>query len=705
MKDITGGNVSHRRWAIIGQIRIVAGEAWDSPANMCLQASSHWLRPPQETLCVLLALDGPPLMREPLEGEALSALVTEFFSARGGVTTRLQRAVGAANRLVYEEGERVSAESGVCGGAVCLLFRHEGVYVAQIGLPRVYVSQAGTVDCLASPRPDVLLGQQEQITPHLVRLSSVADARFLLTERPWDTAALASALTKPSIEAVWGTVVALAPPVDTSACLIGPGSEDSRGQKLRKGIPAWVRQSMRITQSAATAPRDRESRSNHSYRPLLSRAGQKLWRWMGRTAREIGEGLLPGPLSAPAADSVQNREPPADASLLPHLPLVALCIPLMIALLTGLFYWRMQVADSAECAAYLRQAREILSIAVRPDTDQTAARVYVESALGQIDAALALRPDQSDAQQLREQAQRQLNLLNRVTHTPFVDILYQYPSQSEPVRVLKAQSILYVLDQGTNRIYRHRLDMTGHSLTPEETAILMHQGQALGERTVDALVDMVWLPTGEEERLLVLDMQGTLWAYSTHSGLRTLTLAEGEDLRPDRDWRLATYRERLYILMPERRQILRYPVLENSLGTAEPYFPPSTQEDLTGVKDIAIDGYIYLLWENGRMDRFLGGAQQPLPVLLPDGPLGHTPALFAHPEEETGHLYIADATRGRVIQLTKQGECVQQLEAQDSSLFTDLRSLSVDEAHGRLLIVDGHRLLLAEIPPPGVLPR
>ena len=677
--------MSSQRWTTLGQLRLVAGEVWGLPANMLLRAPSHWLKSPREALYILLALDGPPLAREPLEGTAVRALADEFFGARGSITACLQRGIEAANRLLCRENEESFPEGRRYGRVVCLLLRGDRAYLGQVGPPRAYLYQAGRVRSYAPREPEALLGQGERVPVHLSQLPLTAEARILLTDRLWEELILEEALAEPNAGVAWESVVALAPTADSSAWLIGPASEASEVQELVGGIPPRARQVMYAKPPVAQVQ-------------SLSRAAGGVWGWISQAGREVGEGVLPRPLFAPPEQRAQGMGPHLGTLLQPYLPLVALAIPLLVLLFTGLLYWRTQAEGGTEFAAYFRQAQKALSIAARPDTDQAAARVYLQSALAQIDAALALRPGQKDAQELQWEVQRRLDLLNRVTRLIFIHTLYEYPPQSEPSRVLEAEGVIYVLDRGTNRVYRHRLDESGQSLTEEETVVLLQQGEEVEGKAVGAMVDMVWLPTDEGGRLLILDQKGTLWAYALGREVRALTLP-GLDVSSETGWRLASYRGRLYVLVPEQGQVLRYPTRGNTFESPEVYFPPSTGVDLSGVRDMAIDGYIYLLWEMGLVRRFLGGEEQPLSILLPDAPLSQTPALFARPDEEAAYLYLVDTAQQRVVQLTKEGELVRQLRAQAPYLFTDLRGLFVDEAQSRLLVTDGHRLLLAEVPP------
>jgi hypothetical protein len=171
-----------QRWITLGQCRLVAGEVWDAPVNMLQRAPSRWLRASGETLYVLLALDGPPLAREALEGAAATALTDEFFAARGSLTARLQRAIGAANRLLYEENERALPTSKRYGGVACLLVRGDGAYLAQVGPPRAYLAQAATMRSFAPQDTEALLGQKTGVAVHLSQLPLTAESRILLTD-------------------------------------------------------------------------------------------------------------------------------------------------------------------------------------------------------------------------------------------------------------------------------------------------------------------------------------------------------------------------------------------------------------------------------------------------------------------------------------------------------------------------------------------
>jgi len=679
---------------------------------MLQRTPSHWLRSSAETLYVLLALDGPPLTRESLEGKTATTVADEFFSARGSVTARLRRAIEAANRLLYQHNKRTFSASLYYGGVLCLLVRSDAAYLAQVGPPRAYLFQAEDTECYAPRDAEALLGQKDAISVSLSYRNLTAECRILLTDHPWGGSALAEALTQPDADDVWESVDALAPAFDSSAWLIGPASQVGRIREETAVVAAETRRAMHPAQPAsrterATPPDQPAAQARPAaylaqlsagFRPLRPAAG-RLWRWSRQVVKEVAEGILPGPLTA-------SEQPDTRPSVLlrPYLPTVALGIPLLALAVTGILYWQTYVQARTESAAYLSQAKRALSAASQLDADQDAARVYLESALAQTDAALSLRPGRRDTQALREEAQAQLDVLDRVTRLDDVTVLHEYPPQGRPGRVLQVQEAIYVLDRQTNRVYRHHLDTSGKVLIESSTVVLLHEGQEMGDKAVGALADMLWLPAGDSGRLLILDQEGTLWAHSPDGRVQPLALPRLDSASAG-DWRLSSYEERLYVLVPDQNQVFRYRPIESSFGEPEICFPHGREPDCSDVSDMAIDGHIYLLWETGLVRRFLGGMEQDTPISLPDGPLGRTTALFVGPDEEATHLYIADAGQQRVVQLSRIGEFARYLKAQDRSLFTDLRGLFVDEAQGRMLVTDGHRLLLAKVPPELTLGR
>lgn len=152
--------------------------------------------------------------------------------------------------------------------------------------------------------------------------------------------------------------------------------------------------------------------------------------------------------------------------------------------------------------------------------------------------------------------------------------------------------------------------------------------------------------------------------------------------------------------------------------------PPRTWAEVgqlaepAGVRDLAIDGRVHLLLDDGRVLSFYRGKLEATlaPVLSP--PLADPVALYA--ETDANFLYLADAgteqgtTAGRIVRLDGEGRAWALLPpeaggedgvAREAAVaLGDVRDLVVDESAGALYFLTEDALWGAKLPsPPGVL--
>ena len=123
--------------------------------------------------------------------------------------------------------------------------------------------------------------------------------------------------------------------------------------------------------------------------------------------------------------------------------------------------------------------------------------------------------------------------------------------------------------------------------------------------------------------------------------------------------------------------------------------------DLTGAVDIAIDGFIYVLYADGTIRKFEGGVPIEFQVTELDKPMNRATAIYAAPDEEAQFIYVADAGNKRVVQLNKDGRFVRQFKPRDEESvdFNTLRSIFVDELGGKLYLLNDSALYVANITP------
>ncbi len=122
--------------------------------------------------------------------------------------------------------------------------------------------------------------------------------------------------------------------------------------------------------------------------------------------------------------------------------------------------------------------------------------------------------------------------------------------------------------------------------------------------------------------------------------------------------------------------------------------------DVAEAIDMAIDGFIYLLFENGRLEKYLSGEPVPLTLNLAGQPLQQPSAIYTAPDAEVQFLYVADPSASRVLRCDKDGRLIQQFVLQDNDALSHVRDIFVDEVGSRLYFLSSNRLFVVNIPPP-----
>jgi hypothetical protein len=262
---------------------------------------------------------------------------------------------------------------------------------------------------------------------------------------------------------------------------------------------------------------------------------------------------------------------------------------------------------------------------------------------------------------------------------------------------------VYVLDSGTDTVYQHQLDQANDALEPDQSdPVLVRRGQQIDSVVVGDIIDVVWMPAGGSRQtsdLLILESDGLL-EYNPGWGLAAAPIANTDT------WQLPvavdSYFGNLYILDPQIGQILRYlPTAEGYTDAVQYYFSGDVTVDLTGAVDLAIDGFIYVLYANGTIRKFEGGVPVDFQITEIDEPIDRAAAIYTAPDDIARYIYVADAGNARVVQLNKDGRFVRQFKPRDEDRFDfdTLRSLFVDELGGKLFLVNDHALYIANITP------
>ncbi|OGF28463.1 hypothetical protein A2331_05130 [Candidatus Falkowbacteria bacterium RIFOXYB2_FULL_34_18] len=146
---------------------------------------------------------------------------------------------------------------------------------------------------------------------------------------------------------------------------------------------------------------------------------------------------------------------------------------------------------------------------------------------------------------------------------------------------------------------------------------------------------------------------------------------------------MSTYNNRLYCLSPENNQIYRYK--NNGSVFNEQYAWILEKTDLNSAVDLSIDGYIYVLKNNGEIIKLLKG--QISATLnansIVDPPMENVTKLFVSPELK--YIYVLEPINRRLILFDKTGKFLMQYLLPNAS---DLKDFAVDEKNKIIYFLD-----------------
>ena len=420
---------------------------------------------------------------------------------------------------------------------------------------------------------------------------------------------------------------------------------------------------------------------------------------LGERARAIGGSLRAGGIVAargiatilqrmlPEGAVPSQRGKAADTMLITF----AVVIPVLVFVLVAASYKQHSTLESFQSRLSSARNEAAQAATLR---DPAAQRARWVSSLEQAQSALTIFSEDADARKARDDAQRAVDQIDKVVRlTP--TLLWDFKSAG-PHR-LAAQGVnLFVLDRGANRVFQLTLNESGDGVAEKgEPPTRAYKSQAVNERQVGDLIDLIWMPLGgtrTRSSLLILDSGGLL-DYDLAWNLRAVALGQGAV--PTGARALAAFGGNLYVLDTGGNQLWRYrPQGDGYGGTPDSYFDKPLS-DLAGGLDVAIDGSVYLLLAEGRIRKFFGGAEKNFAVAGLNEPLKKPVALAVDAEARQSAVYVVEA--GRVVQFNPDGAFIRQFRAAGDA-FDALQDLVVDERSERMFVMSGGKLYVTHIP-------
>lgn len=379
---------------------------------------------------------------------------------------------------------------------------------------------------------------------------------------------------------------------------------------------------------------------------------------------------------------------------------IAIAIPILVVIIVVISYLQTGRLREAEYTEYITTAQSKIEQA--REVNATAALGLMAEAETALIQAEGIKPEQPEIAEMRQQIALETDRVGNVHRLADMPQLRQYTDAGTQTSDIVVEGVeVYIMDEGNDRIYNHTLDNEGSALLPDdETVLIAAKGQQVDSIQVSELIDMTWMPTGGNRQtndLVVLNSSGLL-EYSTNWGLGTSTLAGSDTLQLP--VAVDSYFGNFYILDPQANVLLRYlPTVDGYNAPPQNYFVADVPVDLSNAVDLAIDGAIYVLYQDGRIAKFLGGQPAEFNVTGLDLPFNNPVSIFSKPDEDVQHIYVADAGNRRVVQLNKDGSFVRQFKpSTDTGLsFANLQDIYVDEIGGKLFVLDSNNLYMASL--------
>jgi len=671
-------------------------------------------------LIVRLSAGSPPESYE-----KLMALASDTYWGTPGSTTKaLRKAAIAANSRLAQVNSRADASQRSLGHLVCAVLRDEDLLVLQAGEVSASLLHRGRLQHFTSspgPQPlgaaqvadvrvhhafsafgDVLLLAAPSLTP----LAGGEPLQSLLAEAelPRMVSKLGQCAAESDFAALIARRSAPAQAIDVPAAAEPLTVPDSTGPAAKAAKPRRRRVRTRDKRESRvrlwaqqTGPKVRAwlLDASGTARSVLAAAGARL----ARGAKTLLRRTLPGrDQTVPLTRKEEPAYPDERRSLMRA---IAIGLPVLLAVLVALAY--LSFGSEARFQRLVQKAQQEMSLAAAAE-DPDEARSHLELARDYAADAAASRPEDAEAVRLFSQAESALDAMDHIVRLTAVQVWNPIEGMS-PSRLVVRGQMLFVLDSSERWVFRLDLSPAGDSLaTPTSLTELAKAGDLIGVDRLGELVDCAWVDTAggrQTSGLLILDEDGGLFTYDPSwtgsGGGPRVSRAPLRDVLAETTRAIGTYQGKLYVLDPVRNQIWRYaPEGDTFPYPPEPYFASSPAKRLDDALDMAIDGSIYVLYQDGDVIRFTEGESQAFDPQGMTGDLSEATVIAIDPSGLSGRIYVGDPGGGRIVVLTPEGAFLAEYRTQVA--LDQLSALAVDETAGRLYLVNGQRLYSAPLP-------
>lgn len=168
---------------------------------------------------------------------------------------------------------------------------------------------------------------------------------------------------------------------------------------------------------------------------------------------------------------------------------------------------------------------------------------------------------------------------------------------------------------------------------------------------------------------------------------------DDEIIENSNDWEsavaLASYQGNIYVLDRDEG-IIKYTAGSDGFGQSS-YFD-SNPSSIKNARDLAIDGSIWILFEDGSIAQYTSGESDGYSVKGLATPFSSATKIFTNLDTES--VYVLDNGNSRIVKLNKDGNFEEQYAA---DVIKNARAFEVRENEDRILLLSGDQLYEIEI--------
>jgi len=428
--------------------------------------------------------------------------------------------------------------------------------------------------------------------------------------------------------------------------------------------------------------------------------------------------LPPGPLRQPILDlrralpalGEDRGEPsPQRPDIRPPAPItrgasarrVGIALAAMIALLVGVAavllgpsLWR---SDDDQFRSHLERARNGVAASELSVTTE-GARLALQDARLEVEAALDFNPLAPEALQLREEIEAVLGELNLVQPAGELSTLVDLSGFGPAIAlgaVRAGGGHTFVLDDAGGRVF---------AVGSEGTAqVIFLEGESLGlgsRLRAGRPISIAWQPRQPSaadglpasDGLWILDSNARLFRW-TDSGVLLVPIPQLDRLGSVDA--IAATAGSVFLLDQSGGAVWRFAVARDELG--EPARAVG-RTDLLNASEfragVNAEGIVeFLVASNdGRLRRFRGNEELPLALDLQRELLAPASISLG---SESGLVYVVDRGRGRIVAVGAEGSVISQVQSPE---IAELRGAWVDESSGRIVYALPDTLLVGRLP-------